>query len=56
MREKAGIMMEVWEFLKTRKKWWMTPLVVMDSTAKVAGHDTSLAIAVSRPVPHSSIK
>jgi hypothetical protein len=29
MREKAGIMMEVWEFLKTRKKWWMTPLVVM---------------------------
>ena len=26
---KIAIIREFWEFLKVRKKWWLTPIVVM---------------------------
>ena len=26
---KVSILAEFWDFLKTRKKWWLTPIVVM---------------------------
>ena len=26
---KLSILGEFWDFLKTRKKWWLTPIVVM---------------------------
>ncbi len=26
---KITILMEFWEFLKHRKKWWLTPIVIM---------------------------
>ena len=26
---KLSIMKEFWDFLKVRKKWWMTPIIVM---------------------------
>lgn len=25
---KWGILMEFWDFLKVRKKWWLTPIVL----------------------------
>jgi hypothetical protein len=25
---KASIMAEFWQFLKVRKKWWLTPIIV----------------------------
>ena len=25
---KASILKEFWEFLKARKKWWLTPIIV----------------------------
>ncbi|MFA6357975.1 MAG: DUF5989 family protein [Candidatus Omnitrophota bacterium] len=24
-----GILKEFWDFLKTRKKWWLTPIIIM---------------------------
>ena len=26
---KLGILMEFWDFLKIRKKWWLTPIVLV---------------------------
>lgn len=26
---KLGILKEFWDFLKVRKKWWLTPIVVI---------------------------
>jgi len=26
---KASIMKELWDFMKTRKRWWLLPIVVM---------------------------
>jgi hypothetical protein len=26
---KIGIVKEFWEFLKVRKKWWLTPIVIV---------------------------
>jgi len=26
---KIGILKEFWEFLKVRKKWWLTPIVIV---------------------------
>jgi len=26
---KLGILKELWDFLRVRKKWWLTPIVVM---------------------------
>jgi len=26
---KLGILKELWEFLRVRKKWWLTPILVM---------------------------
>jgi hypothetical protein len=26
---KLSILKELWDFLKVRKKWWLTPIVVM---------------------------
>jgi len=26
---KAGLVKELWGFLKTRKKWWLLPIVIM---------------------------
>lgn len=26
---KLGILKEFWDFLKVRKKWWMTPIVIV---------------------------
>lgn len=26
---KLGILKEFWDFLKVRKKWWLTPIVVV---------------------------
>lgn len=26
---KLGILKEFWDFLKVRKKWWLTPIVIM---------------------------
>lgn len=26
---KLGIMKEFWDFLKVRKKWWLTPIVLV---------------------------
>ena len=26
---KAGIILEFWDFLKTRKKWWLGPIVLI---------------------------
>jgi len=26
---KLAILKELWYFLKTRKKWWLTPIVIM---------------------------
>lgn len=26
---KLGILKELWEFLRIRKKWWLTPILVM---------------------------
>jgi membrane glycosyltransferase len=28
-REKIGILGELWAFMKVRKKWWLSPIVVM---------------------------
>lgn len=25
---KLSIMLEFWEFLKVRKKWWLTPIII----------------------------
>jgi hypothetical protein len=25
---KASILMEFWQFLKVRKKWWLTPIMI----------------------------
>ncbi len=27
-REKVGIVGEVWAFLRLRKKWWLSPIIV----------------------------
>lgn len=26
---KLGVLKELWEFLRVRKKWWLTPILVM---------------------------
>lgn len=26
---KMGIVKELWDFLRVRKKWWLTPIVIM---------------------------
>jgi hypothetical protein len=26
--EKLSIILEFWEFLRTRKKWWLTPIIL----------------------------
>ncbi len=26
---KLGILKELWEFLRARKKWWLTPILIM---------------------------
>lgn len=26
---KLGILKEFWDFLKVRKRWWLTPIIVM---------------------------
>ncbi len=26
--EKMSLLKEIWEFLRTRKKWWLTPIIV----------------------------
>jgi len=25
---KLGILMELWEFARVRKKWWLTPIII----------------------------
>jgi hypothetical protein len=27
-RERFGILAELWTFMKVRKKWWMSPIIV----------------------------
>lgn len=29
MKEKFGVLSEVWEFLGARKKWWLAPIIVI---------------------------
>lgn len=29
MRNKISILAEIWGFLKDRKKWWLTPVIIM---------------------------
>ena len=29
MAKNHGLMMDVWEFLKVRKAWWLTPIILM---------------------------
>ena len=29
MRDKAPLLCEIWDFLRMRKKWWLTPIIVM---------------------------
>jgi hypothetical protein len=26
---KFGILLELWDFLKVRKKWWLAPIIIM---------------------------
>ncbi len=26
---KIGILKELWDFMKVRKRWWLTPIVIM---------------------------
>ncbi|MBU0547239.1 MAG: hypothetical protein KJ710_07715 [Candidatus Omnitrophica bacterium] len=26
---KLGILKELWDFLRVRKKWWLTPIIIM---------------------------
>jgi hypothetical protein len=28
-REKLGIIGELWAFMRVRKKWWLSPIVIM---------------------------
>jgi hypothetical protein len=28
-RERVGILGELWAFMRVRKKWWLSPIVVM---------------------------
>ena len=29
LMSKLGIVKEFWDFLRVRKKWWLTPIIVM---------------------------
>ena len=29
MKARAGLMVEMWRFLRVRKKWWLAPVLVL---------------------------